>query len=62
MRRTSCSVAKSWGSDELNNMVLVCPNHHSAIHRTDAPLDFDDYSFDFGTHREYLQLKNHLIT
>ena len=28
------------GEDELANMILVCPNHHSAIHRIDAPMDF----------------------
>jgi hypothetical protein len=50
------------GSDELSNMVLVCPNHHSAIHRTDAPLDYDDFSFDFSTHKEYLNLATHLKT
>jgi 5-methylcytosine-specific restriction protein A len=48
------------GSDELSNMVLVCPNHHSAIHRTDAPLDYDDLGFDFTTHKEYLNLTDHL--
>lgn len=49
------------GLDEIDNMVLVCPNHHSAIHRLDVPLDFNDLSFDFGTHREILALKNHLV-
>lgn len=48
------------GMDEIKNMVLVCPNHHSAIHRLDAPLDYRDFSFDFGTHRESLQLSIHL--
>lgn len=48
------------GSDELSNMVLVCPNHHSAIHKTDAPLDYNDLSFDFTTHKEYLNLNYHL--
>jgi predicted HNH restriction endonuclease len=46
------------GSDEIRNMVLICPNHHAAIHKSDAPLDF---SFDFGTHRERLSLTKHLI-
>jgi 5-methylcytosine-specific restriction enzyme A len=48
------------GEDELANMILVCPNHHSAIHRIDAPMDFHDMSFDFGMRREYLQLNLHL--
>jgi hypothetical protein len=50
------------GVDELRNMILVCPNHHAAIHRLDAPLDYADFSFDFGTHRESLSLRNHLLT
>ena len=48
------------GDDELTNMILVCPNHHSAIHKTDAPLDFNDMAFDFVIRREYLQLNLHL--
>jgi hypothetical protein len=48
------------GIDEIRNMVLVCPNHHAAIHKLDAPLDYVDFSFDFGTHRESLSLRNHL--
>lgn len=47
------------GADEIQNMVLVCPNHHVAIHKLDAPLDYADFSFDFGTHRESLSLKKH---
>jgi hypothetical protein len=50
------------GLDEIQNMVLVCPNHHSAIHKVDAPLDYADFSFDFGTHKEYLHLRNHSET
>jgi hypothetical protein len=49
------------GEDSIENMVLICPNHHAAIHRCDAPLDFKDLTFDFGTHREPLQLNNHLV-
>lgn len=48
------------GEDQLANMVLVCPNHHTAIHRIDAPFDFGDMAFDFGRRREYLQLDLHL--
>jgi hypothetical protein len=48
------------GDDELKNMVLLCPKHHSAIHKTDAPLDFHDMAFDFGVRREHLQLNVHL--
>lgn len=48
------------GADEIQNMVLICPNHHAAIHKLDAPLDYIDFSFDFGAHRERLSLRNHL--
>lgn len=48
------------GDDSMENLLLVCPNHHAAIHKVDAPLDFRDLSIDFGTHRELLQLNEHL--
>ena len=48
------------GADELSNLMLVCPNHHTAIHRVDAPFDYKDYSIDFGTHKEVIQLNLHL--
>lgn len=48
------------GEDKLDNMVLICPNHHSAIHKCDAPLDYKDLAFDFGGFREKLQLNKHL--
>ena len=49
------------GEDCLENMILICPNHHSAIHGCDAPLDYADLSFDFGKHREQIQITNHQI-
>ena len=49
------------GEDCIENMVLICPNHHSAIHGCDAPLDYADLSFDFGNHREKIQIANHQI-
>lgn len=48
------------GADTLANLVLLCPNHHRAVHAADAHLDFADLAFDFGTHRERLQLDSHL--
>lgn len=48
------------GEDVLENMALVCPNHHAAIHSCDAPFDFGDQAFDFGSHREILQINLHL--
>jgi 5-methylcytosine-specific restriction enzyme A len=52
------------GEDELSNLVLICPNHHAAIHQVDAPFDFADLAFDFLSgrkhRREPLQLNTHL--
>jgi 5-methylcytosine-specific restriction enzyme A len=48
------------GDDDLENMMLVCPNHHSAIHRRDAVFDYADASLDFMTHREQLVTRGHL--
>ena len=48
------------GEDALSNLALLCPNHHRAVHRTDAPLDFWDMAFDFRTHREGLRANRHL--
>ncbi|HEU0143831.1 MAG TPA: HNH endonuclease [Nitrososphaera sp.] len=50
------------GEDSIENMVLICPNHHSAIHGCDAPLDYSDMAFDFGNHRESLQLVFHQVS
>lgn len=49
------------GEDRLENIALVCPNHHAAIHRVDAPLDFRGLAFDFGSHREPLKINLHLL-
>lgn len=48
------------GEDLLENMALVCPNHHAAIHGCDAPFDFGDQTFDFGGRREPLKINLHL--
>ena len=52
------------GEDKLKNLVLICPNHHAAIHQVDAAFDFADLAFEFrkGTakEREPLQLNTHL--
>lgn len=50
------------GPDELDNMVLVCPNHHGAIHRDDAIFDYADLSFRFSNGlREPLSINTHLL-
>jgi hypothetical protein len=48
------------GEDSKNNLIIICPNHHTAIHRCDAPLDYKDLAFDFGSHRELLKVNLHL--
>jgi 5-methylcytosine-specific restriction enzyme A len=49
------------GDDELENMVLVCPNHHAAIHADDASFDYAKLRFSFanGLH-EPLTINQHL--
>ena len=42
-------------------MVLICPNHHAAIHRDDAVFDYADMAFTFGNGlAESLQVNRHL--
>ncbi len=51
------------GDDELMNMVLLCPNHHTVIHKTDAPFDYSRLLFFFPNGRtEPLCLNTHLST
>lgn len=48
------------GADELENLMLICPNHHAAIHQCDAPFDFAAGMFVFDDHEEALKLNPHL--
>jgi len=49
------------GPDELDNLVLLCPNHHRIIHRADAVFDHQDLAFVFTEeHREVLKTPGHL--
>lgn len=48
------------GDDNLENLVLICPNHHIAIHGCDAVFDYSERIFDFGSHKEQLRLNYHL--
>lgn len=50
------------GRDSEENMVLVCPNHHSAIHGCDAQLDYSRMSFSFGSREAPLRLVLHNLT
>jgi 5-methylcytosine-specific restriction enzyme A len=49
------------GGDVLGNLVLVCPNHHRAIHRCDAPFDFGHNAFVFATTTEPLTRLQHIL-
>jgi 5-methylcytosine-specific restriction protein A len=48
------------GKDTLDNMALLCPNHHQVIHRCDAHFDYKDGSFSFVRHKEPLILNSHI--
>ncbi len=48
------------GEDQITNIVLLCPNHHQAIHRCDAPFDYEQRSFIFGWRKEILLLNKHI--
>jgi 5-methylcytosine-specific restriction protein A len=48
------------GEDEIENLVLLCPNHHRAAHACDAVFDYESCSFDFGERSEELSLNEHL--
>jgi 5-methylcytosine-specific restriction enzyme A len=49
------------GEDSMENMLLLCPNHHSAIHRDDAPFDYRFLTFSYSNGRiEALRLNQHL--
>jgi hypothetical protein len=49
------------GDDSLVNMVLLCPNHHTVIHKTDAKFDYSRLTFCFPNGRtEPLCLNTHL--
>ena len=49
------------GADALTNLVLVCPNHHRAIHRCDAPFDFGCNAFIFPAANEPLMRFEHTL-
>lgn len=49
------------GPDEMENLVLLCPNHHTVIHRADANFDYRKLHFIFPNGRvEPLGLNKHL--
>jgi hypothetical protein len=49
------------GLDQLTNLVLLCPNHHTIVHKTDATFDYGRLSFHFSNGRvEPLAINTHL--
>jgi hypothetical protein len=50
------------GIDSLQNLTLVCPNHHRAIHRCDAPFDFVRNAFVFPATSESLTRLEHVLS
>jgi 5-methylcytosine-specific restriction protein A len=49
------------GEDEIDNMVLICPNHHAAVHHADAVFDYADLTFRFSNGlSEAIQINQHL--
>lgn len=49
------------GMDDIENMVLICPNHHRAIHQFDAVFDWKDNAFAFSKHSESISVLNHQL-
>ncbi|HEY9662916.1 MAG TPA: HNH endonuclease signature motif containing protein [Allocoleopsis sp.] len=49
------------GDDAIANLVLVCPNHHAAIHQCDAVFDWGKKGFYFSEGNiQMIQLNRHL--
>jgi hypothetical protein len=49
------------GEDAVENLVLICPNHHAAVHQDDAVFDYADLTFRFTRGLlEPLQVNHHL--
>ena len=38
----------------------LCPSHHVAVHRCNAPFDYGELAFVFTNHREPLKYNAHL--
>ncbi len=45
--------------DENKYMILLCPNHHSVVHKTDAQFDLSDKSFAFEKLKETVRHNIH---
>ena len=50
------------GRDEKQNLILLCPNHHRAVHACDAHIDHSRRAMDFGSRLEEVRVDLHLWT
>jgi 5-methylcytosine-specific restriction endonuclease McrA len=48
------------GADSGNNVVLLCPNHHAAMHEMDPRFDRPNLAFHFGSNIVRVALDRHL--
>jgi 5-methylcytosine-specific restriction endonuclease McrA len=48
------------GSNSRDNLVLLCPNHHAAMHETDPEFDPLNLVFRFGSNSVPIRLDRHL--
>lgn len=48
------------GSDTLDNLVLLCPNHHAAMHSADPQFDSAKNEFQLGAKKIPIRLNRHL--
>jgi hypothetical protein len=48
------------GQNTLDNVILLCPNHHAAIHSADPEFDRDKLEFQFGSKAVPVRLNRHL--
>lgn len=48
------------GADSLDNLVILCPNHHAAIHAANPAFDRTKLEFRFGTKAVPIRLDLHL--
>jgi hypothetical protein len=49
------------GEDGIENIVLLCPSHHVAVHRCNAPFNYAELAFVFTNHRGPLKDNSHLV-
>ena len=48
------------GADERGNLMLLCPNHHRAVHACKARLDWEGRRYLLGAEEAPVRLDRHL--